>query len=95
MLTEMKKGPDGSKYSSDSWTNEHFEGGGVCVCVCEVIAYVKCKRRNTNSITNFACIMNLFMGQLRKLELLGEWSELIPLRVLCMYMLSCLLLSAM
>lgn len=65
------------------------EGGGLDNV--RVIGYVKCKRRNTNSITNIACIMNLWVNceNLNSSASRVSWS---PFRVLCV--LSGMLLRA-
>lgn len=78
------------------WTIEHFEDGGRGgvwrgLDNVRVIGYVKCKRRNTNSITNIACIMNLWVNceNLNSSASRVSWS---PFRVLCV--LSGMLLRA-
>lgn len=99
MLTEMKKAPTAKYISADSsdsldnrtlWTGR---GGGVWRGLdnVRVIGYVKCKRRNTNSITNIACIMNLWVNceNLNSSASRVSWS---PFRVLCV--LSGMLLRA-
>lgn len=90
-----EKGPDGQvqfggqlgQFGQSNTLNR--EGGGLDNV--RVIGYVKCKRRNTNSITNIACIMNLWVNceNLNSSASRVSWS---PFRVLCV--LSGLLLRA-